>query len=574
MMEDMLPATLFDTNFSFVDTPPSVQPPQTSNFDEFSSRLPPLDDIENDVEDDNQAKSTTAANTQPWSITGFVYESLCLSVQGYSAVLPTGCSLPSRSTLVRYLKRYLVCVAKCQPFIHFATFSVEQKEIELLLAMATFGALYSFELSRSYEMYFMAKAVLSEKKRREDLQLTSDLLSAQSHSTVNPKENLGRIQTFVLLITFASWANKSILPDALSMGSQLAQLVRENGISESDEMPQGVNWLSWVAIEERRRTLLSAYALFNMHSVAFSIPPLILNHEVGVFLPGFSEQWKSKNATEWQLANRQVELRFQDGLRSFFDGTGIAKDATVSAFSNYLLIHGLLQQIYVNRHGFSLQPETIKSFETALSTWQSSWELSYESTLDPLTPKGPLGLSATALLRLAYIRLSSDLGSYEGLFSVDLRGGTGKSSNLSRLPHVDRAILHAAHALSIPVRLGIEFVARTQTPIWTIEHSLCSRECALVLKDWLEMISTIIRSCGTEGLRKVERKFLGIITGIIKETRFSKTLDILEDDASRYQRMAATVVQIWAEIFQGVHILEIDNAIGASLQLLADSSLG
>jgi hypothetical protein len=248
----------------------------------------------------------------------------------------------------------------------------------------------------------------------------------------------------------------------------------------------------------------------------------------------------------------------------------------VSSFSNYLLIHGLLQQIYIDRHGStgSLRSATVKSFETALCAWQLSWELTDESTLDPLSGKGPLGLSATALFRLAYIRLNTNLGPCRGLLSRDLQYITGKRSISNRSPHGDKVILHAAHALSIPVRLGIAFMASGKTPIWGIEHSLCSLECALLLKDWLEMISTTVRSCGTEGLHKVERKLLGVITGAIKETWFTETLDILEDDASHFQRMATTLVKLWAQIFQGVHVLDIDNVIGAGLQLLADTSPG
>jgi hypothetical protein len=146
--------------------------------------------------------------------------------------------------------------------------------------------------------------------------------------------------------------------------------------------------------------------------------------------------------------------------------------------------------------------------------------------------------------------------------------------SLYRSTRVDKVILHAAHALSIPVSLGIEFMASTKTSIWVIEHSLCSLECSLLLKDWLEMISTTVRSCSTEELRPVERKLLRIITGIIKETSFAGTLNVLEDDASHFQRMAAIVVKLWAQIFQGVHVLEIDNFIGASLQLLADTKPG
>ena len=90
-----------------------------------------------------------------------------------------------------------------------------------------------------------------EEKRHEDLSLTSDLLSGHFRSVLNKRNDLGKIQTFLLIIIFASWANKRLLLNALSMGSQLASLVRENGITELDEMPQDVDWLSRIAIEER-----------------------------------------------------------------------------------------------------------------------------------------------------------------------------------------------------------------------------------------------------------------------------------------------------------------------------------
>ena len=50
MLRDILPATLFDTSFPFTDLPAEMQPPRTTNFYSFSSRLPPLD-IANDDDD-------------------------------------------------------------------------------------------------------------------------------------------------------------------------------------------------------------------------------------------------------------------------------------------------------------------------------------------------------------------------------------------------------------------------------------------------------------------------------------------------------------------------------------------
>lgn len=571
MAQNMLPATLFDINFPISDAPSNMQPLPTSSFSRFSSRLPTLDDIDTDAEEaDNQIEGIDTADAVPWSITESGYERFCLKAQQFWEGLPTGCSLPSRNSLARYLQVYLMCVQKFLPMIHCPTFLAEEKNVELLLAMAALGCLYKYEYSQSYELYFIARAILLEKKRREDLQLTADCLSGQNHSLPNKENGLERTQTFILLINFASWADKKILPDALSMGSQLAALVRENGISKSDEMALDVDWLSWVAVEERRRTLLAAYVLFNLHSIAYNTPPLIFNHEVGVCLPGSLAQWEAKNAIQWQQSTRHVERLFREGIRCCFDGTGFTEDASVSSFSNYLLIHGLFQQIYIDRHGFlgCLTPNSLEYLEAALRTWQKSWELTNESTLDPLSPKGPFGLSATAILRLAYIYLNSDLGPCGGILSRDLRFRTALTSSLKRSRRVDRAIFHAVHALSIPVRLGIDFVARTKTPIWTIEHSLCSLECALLLKDWIEMISVTVQVSGLESLRTVEKKLLEIIRGIIKETSFAETLNIPNDDASHVRSIAAIVVKLWAQIFQGVHIYDIDNQISSNLQLL------
>lgn len=580
--EDLLPTTLFGADFPLIDTSSSTPPPKTGNFSRFTSRLPQLDDAEDGMEHDtgneaeigDQVECATITRDPTWSVTSADYERLCLVVQAYSNVLPIQCSMPSKNNLFRYIDIYLRCTQKFLPFIHVATFSVEQMDIELILAVAANGSLYAYETAKAYELYSMSRAILLERIRVEDLQLTSELLSGQSHLLPDKMHDIRRVQTFILLINFASWADRKLSPDALSMGSQLAVLVKRSGISTPDEMPPDIDWLSWVAIEERRRTLLAAYVVFNLHSIAFDVPPLILNLEVGVFLPGSAEQWSSENAAQWGQADRQVDRQFQAGLRCLLDGTGIPKDESVSSFANYLLIHALLQQIYINRHGSlgRLQQDAIEGLETALRTWQSSWELTNESSLDPTSPKGPFGLSATALLRLSYIRLNSDINPCQGLLSGDLSCIMDIRSDLNRSSHSDRTILQAAHALGLLVRFGIPLMARASTPIWTIEHSLCSLQCAMLLKDWLEMISTIVRTCGTDGLRNSERKLLMIITEIIRETCVAPTLDLPDDDASRIQRMGSTVAKIWAAVFQGVHILEIDNVIKAGLQLLSEST--
>lgn len=574
----MLPVGLFDMDFPFMSIPPGTRSPPTSSLAKFSARLPPLEDIEDNI--DNGKNTASGAEDidddmqyEPWNITEFDYDRLCNEIHSFSTILPPGYSIPSRDTLTRYLEIYIVCAQKFLPFIHPATFSLKDKDVALVLAVSAIASLYRFDQPKSYELYSMAKAIALDKVRREELWVASNLLSGEIEAAPNCRDDLRTTQTLVLLILFASWADKSVAPDALSMASHLAMRVRRSGISNSDKMPPGIDWYSWVAVGEKRRTLLSAYVLFNLHSIAFDIPPLILNHEIGLCLPGYGDRWQATSEEQWRRATQQDEYHFQDALRFLFEGERSPKGAGVSSFSNYLLMHGVLQQIYIDRHATgSLRPETLRTYGTALSAWQASWERTDESSLDPLSPKGPLGLTATALLRLAYIRLNSNVSPCQGLLTRNLRRMTGKNRHMSRSSYISKAVLQAAHALSIPVRLGVEYVARSKPPIWTIENSLCSLECALLLRDWLEMISVAAQSHRTAGLSKVETKLLGIITGIIKETPFAETLDFPGDDASRYQRMASTLCKLWAQIFQGVHILEIDNTIGAGLQLLADST--
>jgi Fungal specific transcription factor domain len=586
MAQDMLPSSLFDSDFPGFEVPKSMEPPPKSSFAQFSSRLPTLDDLEDDDQDDvddaSKQENThhTGVDIEPWNLDKSRYEKFQFEVQEFSALLPNGCSIPAQNTLIRCLEKYLQCAQEYLPFIHSATFQAEHKPAELLLAMAALGSRYLFEHTESYELYFIAKAILTEKIRREGLQSASDFLCGQSISALVNSGELERLQTFILLIEFASWADKRISRDALLMASQLAILIRESGISESDKATQNLQWLSWVAAEERRRTLFAAYTLFNLHSIVFDTPPLILNHEIGLCLPGYAAQWRSTSAVQWKQAALQPEIGFQVRLGSLFGVAESLEDSCISSFANYLLIQGLVQEIYHKCHKSvtTQHLDNVKSFETALRRWQTSWETtqesSHDSNLDPLYAKGPLALTGAALLRLAYIRLSSGHNLSKELFlSLNPQCMLQRQNGIRRSQQVNRAVIHAAHSFSIPVRFGISFMTTTKTAIWSLEQSICSLESAILLKDWLDMISFTIASSGPDALPKIERRLLGIITDIVKGTSLASTLDVQEDYASHIQRMAGTVIKVWAAIFQGVNVLDIENVIGAGLQHLADTSL-
>ncbi|KAI3340387.1 hypothetical protein F4824DRAFT_487341 [Ustulina deusta] len=569
----------------FEPQPPPQAVTKVTSFSQFSSGLPSLDLVEgpgdsrqeDHPEDASNQYQTIQdkehANPKPWSMSGPVFEKLCEEIQNYASVLPDECEIPTNNALSRGLETYLNCTEKYLPFIHIPTFSVEERDVELSLAMAALGLLYRFEHNKAYKLYFMARAIWSEKNRREQLQLVSDVICNLDHIVQSKSDGLRKIQTLILFVIFASWGNKRVRPDALSMAGELAVLVREHGISEVEDIPLR-EWTAWAASEERRRTIFAAYILSSLHNITFGIPPLILNREIDLRLPDFSQPWKSGDALQWQIAPHQTGRSFQEGLRSLFEGNGFSKETRISSFSCYLLIIGLLQQIYLDRHsssGSQPPPASVEAFEIALRAWQVSWGGTDEPTLDPLSSKtSPFGLSSAALLRLAYIRLNFNRESCGGALQGDL-AIMDKTPTLDRSLHVERAVLHAAHALSVPVRLGISYMANTKTSIWSIEHSVCCLESALLLKAWLGIISAVVQSSGTGALRTSEKKLLEIVTSIIRETDFSETLYLPDDDPSRYQHLAITVIKLWSCVFQGIHVLEIDDDVRCYLRLAADS---
>ncbi|KAH8651236.1 hypothetical protein BX600DRAFT_473270 [Xylariales sp. PMI_506] len=579
MTQDILPSTIWDTDFTDLSSSTVLRlqsAPKECNISHFSSRLPALDEdpiATPPISTSDGPNSIIATSgSPPWTITQSCYDRLCFDVQIVSSDIP-GCSIPSRNSLTQNLEKYFRCIQEYLPFIHGATFSPDDKTTELLLAIAALGALYRYEHAKAYGLYFMAKAILTNKERQHDSQIISDVLSKQDYSSLNPEQDLEKVQTIILLTYFASWTANKLLPDAISWSGQLAMLARRHGISDADQISRDTtNWLRWVALEEKSRTLLSAYIALNLHSIAFGIPPALVNQEIGVCLPGCSQAWKATNETQWSQCIQQAHIPFEAGLQGICEGTGMPGGARISSFSNYVLIHGILQYMYMDKSSKkSLDAERLKFFEGALRAWQRSWENTDESSLDPSYDKGVFGLTATALLRLAYIRLTSDLLPFQSLLLGDLRYPDHQKAQLMRLPHVYRAALHATHALCIPVRHGIESIVHQKTSIWSVEHSISGLECMVLLRSWLLMMSDVAASFGAGTLGPEEARLIDMVAEIIRETKFADSLSIVEDDGARLTRMAGTVVKIWAQIFDGVNILEIENVIGAGLRKQAEN---
>ncbi|KAL9107837.1 MAG: hypothetical protein Q9227_007352 [Pyrenula ochraceoflavens] len=636
-------------NGDYLGEPPRVPTAEENSFSRFGSRLPSLQPESRDPDDirDPYGDETMGKNRPAWEISNQDRDLFIQKLGNFVGVLPRNFVTPSRHSLSRYLAGYINGFHEHLPFIHVPTLSVALNAPELVLALAAVGAQYRFENARGIELFYAAKAVVMEQIARRDnspLPPSWDKAGPMSQSPTSPIDfqrlaqmanesqypPAGRarngprldddalmetIRALLLLTAFATWEkHRELLTEALTFQSILARLVRESGLSNPENTPntEELTWEQWIRLEGDKRTKMIVYCFFNLHSVTWNVPPLILNGEVRLDLPEPADEWKATNATQWRRLhskNNTQPLSFQDAYAKLFSQPPNNSNPPVTPLGNYILILAIIQQIFFARQlcsswpdtpATSLRKEDIETLEGALSAWKAGWKRTPESSLDPQNPNGPVAFTSTALLGLAYIRLHVDLGPVRHLESRDpfqVAMALKQAPPLQRSRKLIMALLHSAHALSIPVRLGIDFVAKTQTFFWSIQHSLCSLECAFLLSKWLATIPADPNQAEPK-LEGHERKLLLWVRSLLDETEMASSPtrqggggsgagsgsgagrksgggigeggEVILDEGIKIKQLSIAVVRVWAKTFKGNTSWAIVDLIGSSLEMYAN----
>lgn len=585
-----LPSHPFSPAFQPLPLFPPLQFSPVTDYEQSSEREPPAENTSastpsssvlprHDVQLPSlqpEGYQTTPKARQP---TGFVpVTSQCRdriidALSEYSNVVPNP-SLPSRHALSRCLTGYLMGFHDHYPIVHKPTLNVEAMGAPFFLSMAALGARYCREPDTSMRLYQIAKPVTLEHFRRVFQAGTMPPANA-AHDI----DTLETIQALLMLISVSSWfINDPPYHEALSIRSLMDTLLRKDGLNRLPE--QDGSWESWVRYESVKRTKLIVFCFFNIHTIVFDIPPVILTEEITVELPCTEREWQASRADIWQAARNQSsgEPKIQDALCSLFTpNSGMER---FSSLGGYVLIHALLQDIWLmtkanrlalsrcNRLGSSIAstPELV-AVEQALERWCQCWERNQESSIDPMSPHGPLSFTSAALLRLAYIRLNADCGSTRQLQTWDpVQIAKSLMDNLSvqRGDRLTRAALHCAHALSTPVKLGIGFVAHSQVSLWSNQHALCSLECAVLLAKWLEAVTV---PSPDPGLTEQETRLRDFVLEMVMEVQHGVSREWL---LATNTRLSAAVTRLWARLFTADYIWEMVSLIGRSLNSYAD----
>ncbi|RWA03572.1 hypothetical protein EKO27_g11534 [Xylaria grammica] len=479
--------------------------------------------------------------------------------------------LPSRHSMTRYISSYFEGFHLHLPFMHLSTWRICDYPPELVLAIATIGAQYCFEHRASEKLFHAGKGVVIEKLKRAGAGSFIGLENLPSKSSSAPTwmshdDVLGSwslvdaVRTLIILMSYATWEpGESQLREAFALQGLLVQLLRRVGLEEGEQLhhdfdsmaPQEA-WALWLSQESTRRAKLIAFTFLHIHSVAYNVYPVLRSNELRLRLPCSTKEWKASSPGQWVAARQEIvkeQLDFQQALALLLrnnDGT-----ASLDPLPTPL------------DHTASLPGEEVCKLERALRSWTTGWQQAPESTLDPKNENGPIPFTSSSLLGLAYVRIYLNIGPYRQLDTRDparVASALARSPPLKRSDGVISALLYAAHALSIPVRLGIDRVARSQAFFWSVRHSLSGLECAVLLSKWLRELN----NSSTEPLSGSEERILHWVRCIVEEAYATVDFD---GDQSEFHgedllHLSLSVLKIWGHFFRSNTQWPFINMIG------------
>ncbi|KAK7457399.1 regulatory protein [Colletotrichum acutatum] len=491
---DLFPSTRFATEHSQESEQMISSAPSTGRY----QSTPESQELAS-----NESPPMLNINPIPDADTGEVNESqrsqFIQYLKPYAAALGSF-KLPSRLSLSRYIAGYIDGYNDHHPFMHMPTFCMKyhRESPELVLALLAVGAQLRYETRNASALYRAGRAIILHRLESGELATQPGglcgisrpsnslaLAGVEAYSSA-AASRLDTMKAILLLATYSTWQEDlCLVRESLEYPGLLARCLRESGlVNDASYDDKDLDWHSWARAESDRRAKLAAFCFLNLQTLVFNVPPVILANEIDLWLPGTCDEWLAPTAALWLRARSKSPalVRFQEAFVNLVQPR--TEECPVpSPFGNFVLIHAILQRLIVAKQ-LSLDPaspgyapEEVAKFESSLHRWRDQWCKAPESVLDVRHTKGSLSWTATSLLGLAHVRLHFASRRPQEVCSGNPKIIAGNAWNArppERGPHLVYALLHAVHALNIPVQLGIDYLASCQAFFWSLQHCFCS----------------------------------------------------------------------------------------------------
>ncbi|CAG8944189.1 unnamed protein product [Penicillium salamii] len=511
-------------------------------------------------------------------------------LESFRSEVPDFC-LPSRHILTRYLGSFFEGFHSHLLFIHIPTFELSDQSIECALAIMAAGAQYRFEHNNANRLFHASQSILIRRIAHHNFDDIASSLSTEiprtAYATGSQAEadddSIHITQCLLILMGYGSWGESSLLKAAFRLRSLLTQYLRICGMREAPVSGK-LSWNEWIKNETARRTKLVSFCFLNIHSVAYNAAASIRSSEIFLRLPCTTKEWNATSMQEWEAAHSGIEaeqLEFPVVLDRMLRSSDkvVTLSPIPSPLGSYVVLQGLIQRCSLVRDlalGLPNEPshlpsEELNKLEGALRSWTFIWQQAPESSLDPLNENGPIAFTSSSLLGLAYIRLSLNIGPFRRLETRDpaiIANFLLKCPLPERGPRLTPALIYAVHAMTIPVRLGIDFLARSQAFFLSVRYCLASMECAVFLSKWLlTLVPSMADLTGINYITEFEIRVLTWIRDILQEANDS--IDAEDEERLPFVKpfdMSVAVLRLWARFFRGNLQWPFINIIGLALQ--------
>lgn len=326
----------------------------------------------------------TGVESQPYRVSDEVHAHLQECFESFRDVVDPEFAFPSRHALTRYISSFFDGFHPHMPFIHCPTWRMSDHAMELILGLAAIGAQYCFEHRNSEKLFYAGKAILMDRLLHNIDRFgakTRSLLSVQAMSRSNRPirrhghteqsggehdnwEPMDTVRALIALMAYSTWEMKvHLLQEAFALQSLLVDVLRHVGLGEEkqvdNELPTDpaalkAAWHAWIQQEGTRRGKLVAFSFLHTHSIAYNVYPVLRSNEINLRLPCSTKEWTASTALQWQLARQETPKQqqfFQDALSHLLRNRDGATplDPIPTPLGNYVLLHGLLQRIYIVR---------------------------------------------------------------------------------------------------------------------------------------------------------------------------------------------------------------------------------
>ncbi|RVX73029.1 hypothetical protein B0A52_02155 [Exophiala mesophila] len=540
---------------------------------------------------------------EPWNFSEQEYRHIKTTIDNQKYNLSSNFVLPTHQALARYIEGYFVGWHENLPFLHPPTLSLANASPCLVLGIAAIGARHRYQQQKVSSLYQAAKTIVLHNIRQWQDNVSSpeaitseyitregssdpapDLLSAEAQCNyrLTPRELLETTQALLMLVVLSSWNDRALIRDALSLGSDLAMLFRQNVLRMTHIDSHDVLWSEWVHFEGARRIKWASYCFLNLLSTVYNVAPMMMNSEMDLFLPRPENEWKATSAHDWQQSqrtNQEGDLSFLQELSTMLSTDKVSNrrhSRSKSAFGHFILIHGLLQKIFFDRQSAlcmdprgnsTLSPEIHERIQIALRLWHDKlgdikqWENNNNSS------DGQIRFNSMAMFLIAHVRLHTDIGSRCLLEQRDFAKVARDFANaplLPRTPQLCQAVMYTAKSLGNVVRTGVEFVAKTRSLTWSIVQCLSNLECAFLLSKWLQTLAMAHKQ--GQIIETYERNIVSMVKSIINDIDAEEVTVQGDDDSRSLYKLSSLVIRLWAVTFEGSPVHEITGVIGEGLK--------